>query len=188
MSSGPAKQGKSIVLVGLMGAGKTCIGRRLAHHLEMPFIDADEEIAKAAGATVSEIFRRCGESAFRVCERRIIARLLNAAPQVLATGGGAFVDAIIRRLIQQRGISVWLRAELDVLEQRTKRRAGRPLLETDDPRATLAALMAARYPIYAQAHVIVDTRDEPREVTTRRVLDALRAHLSGAAASAEAGP
>jgi shikimate kinase len=186
MTSGLATQGKSIVLVGLMGAGKTCIGRRLARRLEMTFTDADEEIAKAAGATVSDIFRRYGESAFREGERRLIARLLNAPAQVLATGGGAFVDATTRGLIQQRGISIWLRAELDVLENRTKGRAGRPLLDTDNPRTKLAALMAARYPIYAQADVIVDTRDDAPEVTTGRVLDALRAYLSGAATAVEA--
>jgi shikimate kinase len=186
MTSGLAEQGKSIVLVGLMGAGKTCIGRRLARRLGMTFVDADEEIVKAAGATVSDIFRSYGESAFREGERRVIARLLNSPPQVLATGGGAFVDVTTRALIQQRGISVWLCAELDVLAHRTKGRAGRPLLETDDPRTTLAALMAARYPMYAQADVIVDSRDEAPEVTTGRVLDALRAYAA-ASTTAEAG-
>jgi shikimate kinase len=187
MTSGLANQDKSIVLVGLMGAGKTCIGRRLARRLDMTFIDADEEIVKAAGASVSDIFQRYGESAFREGERRVIARLLRSESQVLAIGGGAFIDSGTRGMIQERGVSVWLRAELDVLEKRTKGRAGRPLLETADPRATLAALMAARYPIYGQADVIVDTRDEAPEVTTVRVLDALRAYLSEDATRAGAG-
>jgi shikimate kinase len=186
MTSGLAKRDKPVVLVGLMGAGKTCIGRRLARRLGMTFVDADEEIVKAAGASVSEIFYRYGEAAFREGERRVISRLLNSRSQVLATGGGAFIEPATREMIQQRGVSVWLRAELDVLEKRTKGRAGRPLLETDDLRATLAVLMAARYPIYAEANLVVDTCDEAPEVTTARVLDALRAHLSEVATRAEA--
>ena len=186
MTGGLAKREKPIVLVGLMGAGKTCIGRRLARRLGMTFVDADEEIVKAAGASVSEIFYRYGEASFREGERRVIARLLSSQGQVLATGGGAFIEPATREMIQQRGVSVWLRAELDVLEKRTKGRAGRPLLETRDLRATLAVLMAARYPIYAEANLVVDTCDEAPEVTTTRVLDALRAHLSEVATRAEA--
>jgi shikimate kinase len=185
MSYLSSSEGKSIVLIGLMGAGKTCIGRRLARRLQMSFVDADEEIVNAAGATITEIFRRYGESAFREGERRVIARLLNAPPQVLATGGGAFIDATTRALIKERSISVWLRADLDVLDKRTRGRGGRPLLQTDDPRATLAALMVARYPIYAQADVIVDSSNESPDVTTSRVLEAVRAYRCGAASSAE---
>jgi shikimate kinase len=181
---GPAK---SIVLIGLMGAGKTCIGRRLARRLQMSFVDADEEIVRAAGAPVAEIFRKYGESAFRESERRVIARLLNASPVVLATGGGAFIDTATRELIKQRGISVWLRADLDLLDKRTRGREGRPLLQTEDPRGTLAALMASRYPIYAQADVVVDSRDEPPEKTTDHVLEAVRAYRSDFAAGAEVG-
>lgn len=187
MSAEPANQDKPVVLVGLMGAGKTCIGRRLARRLGMTFVDADDEIVKAAGASVSEIFSRYGEAAFRDGERRVIARLLGSQGQVLATGGGAFIDPETRELIRQRGISIWLRAELDVLEKRTKGRSGRPLLATGDARATLALLMDARYPIYAQANLIVDTRDEPPEVTTGRVLNALRTYRSAVATRAEAG-
>jgi shikimate kinase len=186
MSSQLVGTGKSIVLIGLMGAGKTCIGRRLARRLQMSFVDADEEIVKAAGAPVAEIFRKYGESAFRESERRVIARLLNA-PLVLATGGGAFIDTATRELIKQRGISVWLRADLDLLDKRTRGREGRPLLQTDSPRETLAALMASRYPIYAQADIVIDSRDEAPERTTDHVLDAVRAYQSDFAASAEAG-
>jgi shikimate kinase len=159
----------------------------LARRLQMSFVDADEEIVRAAGAPVAEIFRRYGESAFRESERRVIARLLNAAPQVLATGGGAFVDIATRELIKQRGISVWLRADLDLLDKRTRGREGRPLLQTDDPRGTLAALMDSRYPIYAQADIVIDSRDEAAEKTTDHVLEAVRAYQSYSAASAEAG-
>lgn len=186
MSDEPLTKTKPIVLVGLMGSGKTCIGRRLARRLKMSFVDADEEIVKAAGASVAEIFRRYGESVFRDSERRIIARLLDA-PKVLATGGGAFVDSVTRGLIKQRGISIWLRADLDLLHNRTRGRGGRPLLETEDPRATLAALMAARHPFYAQADIVIDSRDEASEKTTDHVLEAVRAYQFRCEAEAEAG-
>ena len=186
MSYEPLTKTKPIVLVGLMGAGKTCIGRRLARRLRMSFVDADEEIVKAAGASVAEIFRRYGESAFRESERRVIARLLDA-PQVLATGGGAFVDTATRDLIKQRATSIWLRADLDLLHKRTRGRGGRPLLETDDPRATLAALMLARHPIYAQADIVIDSRDEAPERTTDHVLEAVRSYQFRCAAQSEAG-
>jgi shikimate kinase len=159
----------------------------LARRLQMSFVDADEEIVKAAGAPVVEIFRRYGESAFRESERRVIARLLNGAPLVLATGGGAFIDAATRELIKQRGISLWLRADLDLLDKRTRGREGRPLLQTEDPRRTLAALMASRYPIYAQADIVIDSLDEAPEKTTDHVTEAVRAYQSDFAASAEAG-
>jgi shikimate kinase len=164
-----------IVLVGLMGAGKTCVGRRLARRLGCRFIDADDEIVRAAGCSIEEIFARLGENVFRRGERRIIARLLDEGACVLATGGGAFMDPETRARIKERGISIWLRAELDVLERRTRGRPGRPLLNTDDPRATLAELMAVRYPTYAEADIIIDTGDEPVDVTVTRIIDALRA-------------
>lgn len=178
MTSSTAEIDRTIVLVGLMGAGKTCIGKRLARLLDMPFIDADEQIAAAAGASVSEIFAIFGESAFRDGERKVIERLLAGPPHVLATGGGAFVDPTTRALIRRCGISIWLRASLDILEGRTRGRAGRPLLEVADPRAVLATLMATREPIYAEADIVVDTGNEPADFTARRVLAALTAHLA----------
>ena len=168
---------RTIVLVGLMGAGKTCIGRRLARQLDLPFADADEEIVAAAGASIPEIFAAYGESTFREGERRVIARLLGGSPHVLATGGGAFIDPATRQLIAERGISIWLRASLDVLERRTVGRTSRPLLNVADPRAVLAELMTVRDPVYAEANIVVDTSDEPADFTTRRVLAALTKHL-----------
>lgn len=167
--------GGSIVLVGLMGAGKTKVGRLLAQRLAMPFADADDEIVEAAGCSIEEIFERFGESAFRDGERRVVARLLEGEPIVLATGGGAFVDPGTRARIKERGISVWLRAELDVLVQRTSRRGGRPLLKNRDIKATLEKLMAERYPIYAEADIVVDSGWQPVDVTLQRILDALAA-------------
>ncbi|MBK8174607.1 MAG: shikimate kinase [Rhodospirillales bacterium] len=171
---------RPIVLIGLMGAGKTKIGRLLARRLGLPFVDADDEIVKAAGASIPQIFERLGESAFREGERRVIARLLTLPPHVLATGGGAFIDPSTRALIRSRGVSIWLRAELDILHRRTSGRSGRPLLATGDPRAILAALIVERYPIYAEADIVVDTSDEAPDSTTERVLAAL-ARYHGAA-------
>jgi shikimate kinase len=150
----------------------------MARQLGLPFMDADEEIAAAAGASIPEIFATYGESRFREGERRVIARLLSGPPHVLATGGGAFIDPATRRLIAERGISIWLRASLDLLERRTVGRTSRPLLNVADPRAVLAELMAARDPIYAEADLVVDTSDEPADFTTRRVVAALAAHLA----------
>ncbi len=164
------------MLVGLMGAGKTCVGRRLARRLGRPFVDADDEIVRAAGADIPEIFRRLGEAAFREGERRVIARLLEGPVHVLATGGGAFVDPATRALVRQRAVSVWLRADLDLLDRRTRGRGGRPLLDGPDPRATLAALLAAREPCYAEADVIVESDESPPEKMVDRVLRALAAH------------
>jgi shikimate kinase len=168
---------KTVVLVGLMGAGKTNIGRRLAVRLGLPFVDADAEIEAAAGETIEEIFRRHGEPVFRDGERRVIARLLDMPVHVLATGGGAFMDAQTRATVRGRGISVWLRAELDVLLSRVGRRSNRPLLKQGDPREVLASLMAARYPIYAEADLIVDSVDGPPELTLTRLLEQLRAYI-----------
>ncbi|MEO5337453.1 MAG: shikimate kinase [Magnetospirillum sp. WYHS-4] len=165
---------KPIVLIGLMGAGKTCVGRRLAKALDIPFIDADEEIVAAAGCSIPEIFARFGEPDFRSGERKVIARLLESGPCVLATGGGAFMDVETRALIRDQGISVWLRAGLDLLFHRTSNgRRDRPLLDNGDPRATLEKLMQIRYPVYAEADVVVDSLDEPPETTAERVLTAL---------------
>jgi shikimate kinase len=172
---------RAVVMVGLMGAGKSAIGKRLAQSLGLNFVDADKEIEEAAGCTIPEIFARFGEPAFRDGERRVIARLLEGPVCVLATGGGAFMDEGTRAKIKERGLSVWLRADLDTLVRRTARRSNRPLLNAGDPRDILGKLMAQRYPVYAEANVTVDSLDAPPESTTARVIDALRAHLAGAA-------
>ena len=164
---------RTIVLVGLMGAGKTKIGRRLAARLNLPFFDSDEQIETAAGETIDEIFRNRGEAAFRDGERRVIARLLQAPCHVLATGGGAFMDPATRQAIAQRGVSVWLRAEVDVLFARVSRRSNRPLLKTPDPRAVLSELIERRYPIYAEADITIDSGESPPEATTTRAIAAI---------------
>ncbi|MTJ81209.1 MAG: shikimate kinase [Telmatospirillum sp.] len=168
---------RSIVLVGLMGAGKSCVGRRLAQRLGLPFIDADTEIEAAAGCSISEIFARYGEGAFRDGERKVVGRLLAGPRCVLATGGGAFMDPETRALIAEKGISVWIRADLDLLVKRTAGRDHRPLLRQGDPREILGRLIADRYPVYAAADLAVDTADRPPEFTVDRVLDALARHL-----------
>jgi len=164
---------RPIVLVGLMGAGKTTIGRRLAAALMLPFIDADEEIERAAGLPVAEIFARHGEPDFRRGERRVIERLLQGGSHVLATGGGAFMDPETRALVRAQAISVWLRADIDVLMRRVEKRDNRPLLQGGDPRAVLERLMAERYPIYAQADVTVDSNNGPHGAAVTLVLQAL---------------
>jgi len=169
---------KTIVLVGLMGAGKSCIGRRLAARLGLPFVDADRAIEEAAGCSIPEIFERHGEQAFRDGERRVIGRLLDGPIQVLAAGGGAFMDPQTRAAIRARAVSVWLRADLDLLMRRVSRRGDRPLLQVDDPRGTLAELMAERYPVYAEADIAVDSEDGPPEATLERVLAALHEHAA----------
>jgi shikimate kinase len=186
MSSAPLLHvPKTIVLVGLMGAGKSSIGRRLAQALALPFTDADTEIEAAAGVSVEEIFARDGEAVFRSGERRVIARLLDNPVQVLATGGGAFMDADTRALIRARAISIWLKADIDVLLARVSRRNNRPLLKNGDPRATLARLMEERYPVYAEADITVESVDGPPEATLARVMTALGEFL-GATAGAGA--
>lgn len=164
---------RSVVLVGLMGAGKTTVGRRLANRIGLPFVDADEEIERAAGLTVAEIFDAFGESEFRAGERRVMERLLAGAPHVIATGGGAFMDAETRGRILESAVSVWLRADIEVLLERVGRRATRPLLRSGNPRETLLRLMDIRYPIYAQANLTVDSADQPHSRTVEKLLAAL---------------
>lgn len=178
MPSKLMKVPRTIVLVGLMGAGKSCIGRRLAAQLVLDFVDADAEIERAAGCSIEEIFERHGESAFRDGERRVIARLLNQPIHVLATGGGSFMDPRTRSEILGRAITVWLRADLELLLKRTGRRSNRPLLKRGNPREILEKLIAERYPIYGQADVIVDSADGPPEATVERVRAAIEAHLA----------
>jgi shikimate kinase len=168
---------RAIVLIGMMGAGKSSIGRRLAKKLDLPFMDADAEIEIAAGMPITEIFEHHGEAYFRSGEGRVIARLLAQGRQVLATGGGAFINAGTRALIAEKGVSVWLKAEPDVLLRRIKRRADRPLLRTSDPEATLKQLIEERYPVYAGADVTVNSRDVPHEIMVDEIIAALAAKL-----------
>lgn len=168
---------RSIVLIGLMGAGKTAVGKRLAARLDLPFVDADSEIEAAAGQTVSEIFAEHGEAYFRQGERKVIKRLLDAGPQVLATGGGAFMNEETRANIEACGISIWLRAELRVLMKRVSRRGNRPLLAGNDPEKVMRRLMAKRDPVYAKADIVVDSRDVPHEAIVSAVVDALAEKL-----------
>jgi shikimate kinase len=166
---------RSIVLVGMMGAGKSSIGRRLAARLGIPFVDADCEIESAAGMTIPEIFAKHGEPYFRSGEARVIARLLEHGPQVLATGGGAVMDQRTRDLIHIKGVSVWLRADLDVLIKRTKRRNDRPLVEK------IKDLLPQREPVYAQSDIVVQSRDEPHDTIVDEIIAALPRHLAIAA-------
>ncbi|WP_246135497.1 shikimate kinase [Pararhodospirillum oryzae] len=161
-----------------MGAGKTCVGRCLAKLAGVPFVDADAEIEAAARLSISEIFATYGEAEFRATERRVMARLLERPPLVLAAGGGAFMADETRALIARRAVSVWLRADLETLVARTAGRSHRPLLNSGDARATLAALMERRYPVYATADVTLDATDEPPLATARRAFDAVRRHLA----------
>lgn len=166
---------KSLVMVGLMGCGKTSVGRRLSVRLGLPFVDADEEIEAAAGKTISEIFADHGEAHFREGERKVIARLLKNGPQVLATGGGAFMNPETRENIKRAGISIWLKADLPVLMRRVMRRDNRPLLKTADPEARMRELMIERYPIYAEADLVAYSRDVPHEVIVEEIIDGLLA-------------
>jgi len=161
-----------------MGAGKSAIGRRLANHLHLPFVDADTEIEVAAGCSIEEIFERHGEEAFRDGERRVIARLLEGPPIVLATGGGAFMDEFTRARIIESGVSIWLRADLETLVRRTAKRSNRPLLKNDDPAKTLKDLMKVRHPIYELSDIVVESDDAPPEETVNRVCQALDAYLA----------
>lgn len=164
---------RPLVLVGLMGVGKSTVGRRLASRLGLPFVDADTEIERAAGLTIAEIFERYGEAHFRDGERRVIARLIDGAPKVIATGGGAFINDETRALILDRAIAVWLDADLETLVERTGRRNHRPLLRDREPREVLAELAAKRNPIYAQAPIHVASRPAPHDATVRAILAAL---------------
>jgi len=167
-----------LVLIGMMGAGKSSIGRRIAARLNLPFVDADVEIEAAhAGLTIPEIFARYGEPYFRDGEVRVIARLLEGGPCVLATGGGAFLREETRQRIRAKGISMWLRADPDVIMRRVKRRSDRPLLQTDDPIATIQRLVDERYPIYAKADITVLSRDVPHERIVEECMQMLGAHL-----------
>jgi len=164
---------RSIVLVGMMGAGKSSIGRRLALRLGIPFVDADMEIEKAAGMSISDIFATRGEAEFRSGEARVILRLLDAGPQVLATGGGAFMNPDTRAAIAAKGVSIWLKADFDVLMRRIRRRHDRPLLRTEDPGATLQRLMDERYPVYALADLTLQSRDVPHDKIVEEIVTAL---------------
>lgn len=176
---------RTIVLVGLMGAGKTTVGRRLAARLDRPFVDADTEIERAAGCSITEIFERHGEGAFRDGERKVIARLLDGPPCVLATGGGAFIAPDTRARIKDRGVSVWLRADLEVLAARLarSRRRTRPLIANGDLRTTLNRLIAERYPLYAEADIAVDSVDGPHDAVVDAIVGGLErwseAHRAG---------
>jgi shikimate kinase len=169
---------RSVVFVGLMGAGKTAIGRKVATELGIAFVDSDHEIETASRMTVPELFELYGEAEFRALEQRVITRILESGPQVLSTGGGAFMNAHTREAITGRGISVWLKAEIDILMERVSKKQNRPLLKTPDPRATMERLMAERYPTYATADVTVLTRDERKEVIAAEVIEALGQHLA----------
>jgi len=173
-SAEPLKS-RTIALVGLMGAGKSSIGKRLADQLDIPFRDADDEIEKAAGQTVAEIFEQHGEAYFRDGERRVIARLLDGPPHVLATGGGAFMNEETRALIHERAVSIWLRADVEVLARRVARKKTRPLLNGKNAREVLRDLAQVRYPVYAEADITVDSGDIPHEQTVGAIIDALKA-------------
>lgn len=169
---------RSIVMVGLMGCGKSSVGRRLASRLGLGFVDADEEIETSAGMTIPEIFLEHGEDYFRSGERRVIRRLLEGGPQVLATGGGAFMSPETRASIKVAGVSVWLRAELAILMRRVMKRDNRPLLKSADPEGTMRRLMAERYPVYAEADIVVESRDTPHDVVVDEIIAALRREMS----------
>jgi shikimate kinase len=174
--------GKPIVLVGLMGAGKSSVGRRLAEKLGFTFVDADQEIEKAAGQTIPEIFAQHGEDYFREGEKRVIARLLENHDQIIATGGGAFMNSETREAIKHQGVSVWLKAELDLLVKRVQKRDNRPLLKGQDPRVVLQNLIAIRYPVYATADITVESRDAQH---TETVNDVIRAIVASGAPEAQ---
>jgi len=177
---------RSIVLVGMMGSGKSSIGRRVALRLGIPFVDADSEIENAAGMTIPDIFSVRGEAEFRAGEARVIVRLLEGGPQVVSTGGGAFMNPNTRAAIAAKGISVWLNAEFDVLMKRIRRRHDRPLLRTDDPAATLRKLMAERYPIYALADLTVESRDVSHDKIVDEIVSVLAGRLEAEQAAAGA--
>jgi shikimate kinase len=161
-----------------MGCGKSAIGRRLAQRLNLPFVDADEEIERAAGKSIEDIFADHGEPYFREGERKVVARLLKSGPQVLATGGGAFMNEETRTAVAEHGLSVWLKAELPLLVRRVGRRGNRPLLKSGDPESVLRSLMETRYPIYAEADITIESRDVPHEVIVAEIVDSLSEALA----------
>ena len=172
---------RSVVLVGMMGAGKSTIGRRLSSRLRLPFMDADTEIEAAAGMSIPDIFEDHGEPHFRDGEARVIARLLEGGPAVLATGGGAFMREETRHRILDKAVSIWLKADADTIMKRVKRRADRPLLQTADPTATVERLISEREPVYQHANITVWSRDAPHEKIVDECIDALYRRLCGAA-------
>ncbi len=178
MTAEPALRRKTIALVGLMGVGKSSIGRRLAAALGMPFRDADTEVEEAAGRSVADIFSELGEAAFRDGERKVIARLLAGEPHVLATGGGAFMNDETRALIKDRAVSVWLKGDLELLARRVARKSDRPLVTGKDPLEVLKAQAEVRYPVYGEADIIVETGETPHQTAVDAILTALRAHLA----------
>jgi shikimate kinase len=175
----------SLVLIGLMGAGKSAVGRRLAASLNLPFTDADSEIEAAAGQSIAEIFAEHGEAYFRTGERKVIARLLENGPQVLATGGGAYMDPETRAAVKEHGISIWLKASLRVLMKRVGRRDNRPLLQVENPETVMKKLMAERDPVYAEADITVESKEAPHEVMVGSIIDALTARLQAADAAGD---
>lgn len=179
---------RSIVLVGLMGAGKTAIGRKLSQMLGLPFVDSDHEIESVSRMTIAELFQQYGEVEFRALEARVIERLLRGGPQIFSTGGGAFMNEQTRHGIAEHGISVWLKADLDLLMQRVAKKPSRPLLQNPDPRAVMARLMEQRYPVYATADITIVTRDERREVIATEVVEALQTRLGMSEFVAERSP
>lgn len=174
LGDNPPKLLKTVALVGLMGAGKSTVGRRMAASLGVDFVDADDEIVIAAGRSIKDIFQERGEEEFRAGERRVIARLLEQKPQILATGGGAFMNPLTRIILREKAITVWLRADIDTLMHRVSRRNERPLLQTENPRQTMIDLMHSRYPVYEQADLIVDSVDGPHSITVNNVIAALK--------------
>ena len=166
-------EGRFIVLVGLMGAGKTTLGRRIAPELGLPFIDSDSEVEKVAGCTIGEIFKNSGEKIFREVEKRVMLRLLSKSPAVIGSGGGSFMDVDTRNLIREKGTSIWLRADLELLYRRARRRTHRPLLNNDDPRKTLMRLMKERYAVYQKADLIFDVTEEPPDKMAIKLVETL---------------
>lgn len=178
---------RTVVFVGLMGAGKTVIGRKLAQLLDLPFVDSDHEIETVSRMSIPELFDRYGEPEFRALEQRVIERLLRDGPLVLSTGGGAFMNAQTRANVAEHGLSIWLRAELDLLMERVSKKQNRPLLKNPDPRSVMRKLMDDRYPVYALADVTVETRDAKREIITDEVMQALGVYLEANVARSEPG-
>ena len=176
---------RSIVFVGLMGAGKTAIGRKVAQALGLPFVDSDHEIETVSRMSIPELFDRYGEPEFRALEERVVVRLVKDGPRVVSTGGGAFMNANSRAAISQDGVSIWLKADIDTLMTRVAKKPNRPLLKAPDPRAVMERLMAERYPVYGQADVTVTTRDAKREDIATEVLEALAAHVLAMQAAGE---